>query len=98
MFFNLYHSTGLLQDALHPLMDGEHPPFGVGKGEFHYGFDIANTVGTPVYAPANGVVTKANYSSGYGLNIIIQHKFGYKSIFAHLNRMYVRVGGISRAR
>ena len=27
-----------------------------------------------------------------GLNIIIQHKFGYKSIFAHLNRMYVRFG------
>ena len=66
--------------------------FGQRWGRLHAGTDFAGPIGTPVYATADGVVTHAGWSSGYGRLIKIQHDFGIETRYAHLNAMDVRVG------
>jgi hypothetical protein len=61
--------------------------------EFHNGFDTSGPAGTPVYATASGVVQKVLHNDpGYGNAIIIQHKFGYYSLYGHLQSVYIRPG------
>ncbi len=66
--------------------------FGYRWGRLHAGTDMAGPVGTPIVAPADGVVTHAGWSSGYGRLIKIQHEFGIETRFAHLSAMKVKVG------
>ena len=66
--------------------------FGQRWGRLHAGTDFAGPIGTPVYATADGLVTHAGWSSGYGRLIKIQHDFGIETRYAHLNAMDVRVG------
>ena len=66
--------------------------FGQRWGRMHEGTDFAAPVGTPVYATADGVVTSAGWSSGYGRLIKIQHEFGIETRYAHLNAIKVNVG------
>lgn len=66
--------------------------FGQRWGRLHAGTDFAGPVGTPVYATADGVVTHAGWSSGYGRLIKVQHEFGIETRYAHLNAMKVSVG------
>lgn len=62
-------------------------------GGFHYGIDIAAPQGTPVYAAASGVVTRANYSSSYGNVIYIYHpSIDKTTVYAHLHSMSVSSG------
>lgn len=60
--------------------------------EFHTGIDIANKVGTPVYATADGVVAKAHREPGFGKLITISHTAGYTSLYGHLSSIRVTVG------
>lgn len=67
-------------------------PFGY-SSEFHLGVDLADRIGTPVYASAEGRIVHAVYDgSGYGRNVLIQHKFGYTTLYAHLNSTSVFAG------
>ncbi len=66
--------------------------FGPRWGRLHAGTDFAGPIGTPIYATADGVVTEAGWSSGYGRLIKIRHDFGIETRYAHLNSMDVRVG------
>jgi murein DD-endopeptidase MepM/ murein hydrolase activator NlpD len=66
--------------------------FGMRWGRLHAGTDFAAPVGTPIYATADGVVTEAGWSSGYGRLIKIQHDFGIETRYAHLNAIRVEVG------
>ena len=66
--------------------------FGQRWGRLHAGADFAGPIGTPIYATADGVVTKAGWSSGYGRLIKIKHAFGIETRYAHLNKMRVSVG------
>ena len=66
--------------------------FGQRWGRLHAGTDFAGPIGTPIYATADGVVTHAAWSSGYGRLIKISHDFGVETRFAHLNSIDVRVG------
>ena len=66
--------------------------FGPRWGRMHNGTDFAGPIGTPIYATADGVVTNAGWSSGYGRLIKIQHEFGIETRYAHLNSMDVSVG------
>jgi len=66
--------------------------FGPRWGRMHSGTDFAGPIGTPIYATADGVVTHASWSSGYGRLIKIQHEFGIETRYAHLNRIRVNVG------
>src|SRR5690554_1446459 len=62
-------------------------------GRPHYGVDIAMPTGTPVYAPADGVVTLAHDDMYYsGGTLIVDHGYGISSSFLHLSKVEVEVG------
>ena len=63
-----------------------------GSGGFHYGIDMAAVRGTPVYAAAAGVVVQTGYVSGYGNMIVIEHNSKYRTRYAHLDKILVKVG------
>lgn len=68
-----------------------HPVLGI--MHVHEGIDIACDVGTPVYATADGVVEVAGRTTGgYGRMIIINHGYGYKTLYAHLSTIKVNRG------
>ncbi len=59
----------------------------------HYGMDFSANRGTPIYAPGDGVIKRADSrSSGYGRHIRIDHGFGYVTVYAHLNKYNVKRG------
>ncbi|PIE42247.1 MAG: hypothetical protein CSA47_01270 [Gammaproteobacteria bacterium] len=53
----------------------------------HRGTDFAAPHGTPVYAPASGVVVFSGRQRGYGITLVIDHQNGYKTKYAHLSRI-----------
>ena len=59
---------------------------------FHQGQDITIPIGTPIYAPADGVVKRAYYVGGFGNHVKIKHGSGYSTIFAHLSKFKVNYG------
>ncbi len=62
------------------------------KMQLHAGLDIAAAPGSPVYAPADGVVIFASYDETYGKLVSIDHGYGVTTRFAHNSQVYVRVG------
>ena len=58
----------------------------------HYGVDFKVNIGTPIYAPADGVVTYAKYMRGGGYSIIISHNGGYSTVYMHLSKFDVQQG------
>jgi len=61
------------------------------KRKKHKGMDFSAKRNTPIYAPSDGVVTRADSrSSGYGKHIRIDHGFGYTTLYGHLNNYNVR--------
>jgi len=61
------------------------------NSEFHSGIDIGAPIGTPVRAPAPGVVVFAGQHPEYGITIIIEHGNDTKSLYGHLSRLNVAV-------
>ena len=59
---------------------------------FHYGQDITVKTGTPIYAPADGVVKIARYMGGFGKSLKVDHGFGYTTFYAHLSKFNVERG------
>ncbi|NLP18215.1 MAG: M23 family metallopeptidase [Firmicutes bacterium] len=66
-------------------------PFGSTR-EFHQGLDIAAPRGTPVLATGAGVVTYAQWRSGYGNTVIIDHGYGFRTFYGHNSSLKVKVG------
>ncbi|HZW76851.1 MAG TPA: M23 family metallopeptidase [Flavobacteriaceae bacterium] len=67
-------------------------PFTKAK-KFHYGMDFSAPRGTPIYATGEGKVVRAdNKASGYGNHVIIDHGYGYQSLYGHLYKYNVKVG------
>ena len=62
------------------------------KPRFHYGQDITVSSGTNIYAPSDGVVKYAARQGGFGKVIKLDHGYGYRTIFAHLSKFYVKWG------
>lgn len=61
--------------------------------KFHYGMDFSSPRGTPIYATGDGLVTRAdNKATGYGNHIVIDHGYGYESLYAHLYKYNVKPG------
>ena len=56
------------------------------------GIDIANSIGTPIYAVADGVVTDAGPTAGYGAWVKIRHADGTVTLYGHVNTWLVSVG------
>lgn len=67
-----------------------HPVFRVHK--FHSGIDFTAPRGTPIYATGNGTVSFADGGSGYGIHVIINHGFGYSTLYGHMSRVKARPG------
>ena len=59
---------------------------------FHQGQDFSVPTGTPIFAPADGVVKRAYYIGGFGNHIKLDHSSGYSTTFAHLSKIFVRHG------
>jgi murein DD-endopeptidase MepM/ murein hydrolase activator NlpD len=60
---------------------------------FHPGMDFTADIGTDVFATGDGVVQKTpNDGWGYGNHVIIDHGFGYSTLYGHLSKMVVRPG------
>jgi murein DD-endopeptidase MepM/ murein hydrolase activator NlpD len=63
------------------------------KPKFHYGVDFSAPQGTPIYATGNGQVVKVKKSKrGFGNHVIIDHGYGYESLYAHMQKYTVRKG------
>jgi murein DD-endopeptidase MepM/ murein hydrolase activator NlpD len=68
-----------------------HPYYKISK--FHSGMDFTAPMGTDIYVTGDGVVESIiQEKRGYGNHIIINHGFGYKTVYAHLERFNVRRG------
>jgi len=69
-----------------------HPT--LNRKEFHRGLDMRAPMKTPVYATADGIVEYAGFheKSGFGNLVIIQHNYGFKAYFAHLNSVVTKAG------
>lgn len=63
-----------------------------GIHSFHSGIDIACRYGSPVFAAQDGVVLYAGYRIGYGRVVVLKHRFGYKTVYAHLSEIKVTSG------
>jgi murein DD-endopeptidase MepM/ murein hydrolase activator NlpD len=78
---------GLLTDSY----GGRSDPF-TGRPGTHSGIDIATPQGRPIIAPADGVVAKAEWASGYGKVVYISHGYGYSTRYGHLSKINVKAG------
>jgi len=68
-----------------------HPVYNVPK--MHYGIDFTAKTGTDIYATGDGKVERVRKSySGYGKHVIINHGFGYKTLYAHMHDFSVKQG------
>lgn len=61
--------------------------------KMHAGLDFAAPQGTPIYATANGTVITAGFSEGgYGNHVVINHGYGYETVYGHMVRVKSRAG------
>ncbi len=63
-----------------------------GEGAFHAGIDIATAYGTPVRAPADGLIVMAGAASGYGREMVVDHGQGISTVYGHLSGFAVVAG------
>ena len=77
--------TSKFGSRIHPTLQRE---------EFHRGTDLKAPMDTPIYATADAIVEWAaeHKQSGYGKLIILDHSFGFKTYFGHLNKIVVKSG------
>lgn len=88
--------------AIQPISgkDLKHEPSGFGMrmhpiykyAKFHAGMDFTAKPGTLIYATGDGTVEKAEYNSGYGNHVVINHGYGYSTLYGHMEKMNVYVG------
>ena len=68
-----------------------HPIYKTRK--LHTGMDFSAKTGTPIYATGDGKIEKVKRSRrGYGNHVIINHGFGYKTLYAHMSKFTVKRG------
>jgi murein DD-endopeptidase MepM/ murein hydrolase activator NlpD len=67
----------------HPILHTARP---------HEGIDVSAPMGSPIEAPAAGIVTDAGWETGYGNTITIEHGFGIVTKFAHCSKLMVKTG------
>ena len=60
--------------------------------KFHQGMDFTAPTGTEVFATGNAKVEFAGWKQGYGNTVILDHGYGYKTLYAHLYKILVRKG------
>lgn len=59
----------------------------------HPGLDFTAPSGTPIYATADGTVSDAGFNTGgYGNRVVVNHGFGYQTLYGHMSKIKARVG------
>lgn len=76
-------TSNFAQARMHPIFHMARP---------HEGIDIAAPMGTPIIAPAAGLVIHVGNDPGYGINVRIDHGYGVVTRYAHCSKVLVRVG------
>jgi len=71
--------------------------YGMRWGTEHYGLDIANDIGTPIFSVSDGVILNSGPASGFGLWVRIRHDDGTTAVYGHINETLVAVGQRVRA-
>ena len=66
--------------------------FGYRWGVLHAGIDLANSIGTPIYAVSDGFVIAAGPTAGYGMWVKLRHADGTVTLYGHVNTTLVSVG------
>jgi hypothetical protein len=67
-------------------------PF-TGKATMHHGMDFTGPEGSDIFVTGDGVVVEAGYSFyGYGNRVVVDHGYGYKTVYAHLQKISVDEG------
>lgn len=80
--------TSLFSTArFHPILRKVRP---------HYGLDVAAPTGTPIYAAATGIVSKADSSRKLGNRVVVLHKAGLETRYLHLSKYFVKYGDVVR--
>lgn len=67
-----------------------HPIYGIPK--MHNGLDFTAPQGTPIYATGDGVVTTAGVGNGTGNHVVINHGYGYETVYMHMVRIKAQEG------
>lgn len=67
-----------------------HPIYRIPR--FHYGMDFTAPTGSDVFSTGNGIVKEVGRESGYGNIVVIDHGFGYETLYGHLHRSNVKLG------
>ena len=68
-----------------------HPVFK--RRKMHTGIDFGARRGTPIYATGDGKIARIEYKrTGYGRNVVIDHGYGYKTLYAHMSKVKTKVG------
>jgi hypothetical protein len=88
-------SSGIIKERNMPLLSGFgmriHPIHKIAR--FHTGIDFTAPTGTPIRATGNGkVVLVKRESFGYGLHVIIDHGYGFKTLYAHMSKVDIKEG------
>ncbi len=68
---------------LHPILKIYRP---------HNGLDFTAPVGVPIYATADGRIKTAEFNGGFGNHVVINHGFGFETVYGHMVRIKARVG------
>jgi murein DD-endopeptidase MepM/ murein hydrolase activator NlpD len=76
-------SSQFTSSRFHPILHENRP---------HEGIDVTAPTGTPIVAPATGIVVSAGNDKGFGLSVEIDHGNGIRTRFAHCSRLAVRTG------
>ena len=71
---------------------GMRPSPYTGRRKMHEGLDIAANTGTLVTATADGVVVKSTTEPGFGKVVMIDHGYGYRTVFGHNSKLLVKAG------
>ncbi|HEX6026004.1 MAG TPA: M23 family metallopeptidase [Solirubrobacter sp.] len=80
-------TSGFTYARPHPILGGTRP---------HLAIDYGAPVGTPVWAVADGVVTRAGWYGGNGISVTLRHRSGYSTMYNHLSRLGKGVRGGAR--
>lgn len=97
-FFEAYRNRRHSSPSIWPLKGSITSSFGYrespfsSKSEFHSGIDISCSTGTPVLAPADGIVSYIGYNDGFGSFLELDHGYGITTIYGHLLRTDVVMG------
>ncbi|HEY9560287.1 MAG TPA: M23 family metallopeptidase [Anseongella sp.] len=67
-----------------------HPIYKTAK--MHYGMDFTAPRGTEIYATGDGTIEKAETDRGYGSHVVIEHGYGYESLYGHMSKILVKRG------